>query len=145
MMLETLLLCGMLWSQSGQVVTPVFRGTQPQRFAAAIAHYHVKMGIADEFVFDLRARRTRSQRLRHTCASVRWSKIELPSFNTQWVTLVNWFGGLRGCGGHTPEYWALHESAHLRLMHHRGAVTSVEQQEREVADLMVAYSRWDRR
>lgn len=139
-----------------KVWTPTFKGTQAQRFEQALRHYHSKMRLTDDLVFDLAA--TRGKGLRGTCANVQRSTIYADGFQPQDVVLVRWFSGDQVCADRRPEHWALHEACHLRMMHHLGAPAGRERgkaarasedihrtREREVRQCMVWYSAKERR
>jgi hypothetical protein len=76
---------------------------------------------------------------------VRLVEVRVPGFEVQEVVEAAYRGGA-WCDGKAPEFWALHEACHLRMMHHRGAgPASRKDREREVETCMGWYSeKWRR-
>lgn len=126
-----------------KIWTPTYDGSVEVRFGRAMEHYHGKMGLTDDLVFQFN--KTPSPRMKGKCASVESQTVHVGGFEPQQVVVVNWYGG-NACSRAKPEAMALHESCHLRMMHHRGALSGLDDmKEDEVKQCMRWYSeRWRR-
>jgi hypothetical protein len=58
--------------------------------------------------------------------------------------VVTWWGKGKDCSRQKPEFWALHEAAHVRMQHHLMNLPP-EQAEDEARQAMVWYSAKERR
>ena len=144
-MLLTVLL---LWGGRDRVWTPTYEGDQWTRFERGILHYKTKMGLRDHLVFEYGVARTGRAAKERWCASVEQSWIApRGGFEAQLVTRVIYYGAReKPCNRNRPELTALHESCHLRMMHHRGALgNDVMAKEAEVRACMTWYGAKERR
>lgn len=110
--------------------TPTFAGSRVERYTQAMEHYRERMGYPYTF------------------------KVQTVPYHQKWCA---WVGMLTpgvaqaglvdppsgGCSAYPPEYWALHESCHLRMMHIESALSmSEEGKESEVRRCMLWYGRY---
>jgi hypothetical protein len=141
----------LLWGGRDKVWTPTFSGEPAQRFELGMKHYKAKMGIEYELVFDLHPKERFAGDARR-CSSVEAARIsgEKPAgfddvvVARRQVVIATWWGKGKGCSKQKPEFWALHEAAHVRAQHHLMNLPP-EDSEREAKELMVAYSAKERR
>jgi hypothetical protein len=141
----------LLWGGRDKVWTPTFKGAPEQRFEQAVKHYKAKMGIDYELVFDLHPEeRFAGDPQRCSSVEAAWISGDGPAgFEDAKVVavpgvLVTWWGKGKGCSRQKPEFWALHEAAHIRMQHHLMNLPT-ELAEDEAKEMMVAYSAKERR
>lgn len=118
-----------MWhGRDNKIWTPTYKGTRQERFITAMHHYHEKMGLEQDLVFEIRPSHPKF------CAWVR-------SGGGPSTVIV---GFSQDCTNVKPEVLALHESCHVRWAHPYLAMDS-EVKHVEVASCMVDYSKKERR
>lgn len=123
----------LVWHGRDKVWTPTFKGTPEQRFVAAMTHYQGRMGLSDPLLYQMGGKGSAAG----WCASVE----PLPGFH---AVAVHFFEQSDACRRSTPEFWALHESCHLRMAHLSLQRTD-KQKHSEVKTCMGWYSAKERR
>lgn len=124
-----LLLAATIQAWTLSPITPTFAGTGVQRYERAMYYYKGIMGHNYDLTFEVVPKHDK------WCAWV-------TGITDRTVRAGIVYPAPKGCISRPPEYWALHESCHLRMMHVDAALqVSAEEKEREVQRCMVWYGR----
>jgi len=131
------------WHGRDKIWTPVFKGNPETRFSLAMNYYQEKMGFQETpLVFNLRPNE-RYINDPNRCASVEAAFQKLEGFDIpRSVVIVSWWGKGKGCADSRPEFWALHESCHIRYAHH---LRQGFDEQKETDECMKLYSKKERR